>query len=1012
MVREAGKLNLGSNQTMRRGPYPRDGRPRRWWLLLPVVLAIPARADDAEGLRLFEAKIRPVLVEHCDRCHSAKGARPKGGLRLDSRDGARKGGKTGPAVVPGRPDESLLLTAIARDGDAEPMPPDKALPGPVLADFRRWIELGAPDPRSAPSTPTTETWWSLRPIARPIVPESTDWARSPIDAFLLATMRAEGLTPSPEADRRTLIRRVTFDLIGLPPTPEEVEAFLADPEPDAYERLVDRLLASPHHGERWARHWLDVARYGDTHGYDKDKPRPNAWPYRDYVIRAFNEDKPYGRFVREQVAGDMLSPGTRDGVEALGFIAAGPWDFIGHAEVPETKIDGQIARLLDRDDMVSNTLNTFASLTVQCARCHDHKFDPVTQEDYYSLQAVFAALDRADKTYDPDPIVARRRVELAARRSVVARESERLLAKAKARAGALLAALERQIAALEARRRAGTAKSPAFGYHSGISPTREAVKWVQIDLGRTVAIARVVLHSPDDDFNNIGPGFGFPARFKVEASDDPEGRQAVLVADRTSEDFANPGLAPVVFEFGRPARYIRVTGTKLATRLNDYNFALAEVEVLDGAGTNLALGARVSALDTIEAPPRWRAANLVDGDYTTDPGDLAALKSRRDALARVALAPDDRRALDETTRSLADLDRESAALPAPRQVYAGTVHNGTGAFRGTGPDGGRPRVIRVLKRGDVRTPGAVVGPGTAPVVQGLPSRFAIPTDAPEGERRAALAKWLTDPRHPLTWRSIVNRVWQYHFGRGLVDSPSDFGRMGRTPSHPELLDWLAAEFRDEGQSLKALHRRIVTSAAYRQTSAGNDANAAIDGDNVSLWRMNRRRLEAEEVRDSVLSVAGRLDLAIGGPGFRDFVIEHPEHSPHYEYRLADPEDPSTHRRSIYRFIVRSQPQPFLTALDCADPSAGVDKRNESITALQALALLNDRLMLAMAGHLAERLEAAPSGLPEKIDRGFRLALGRPPSAHERDALAEHARRFGLPNACRVLMNLNEFVFVD
>jgi Protein of unknown function (DUF1553)/Protein of unknown function (DUF1549)/Planctomycete cytochrome C len=996
---------------MRPGPNPPDGRIARWWLLLPIALTSFARADDAEGLAFFESRIRPALAEHCDRCHSARAPRPKGGLRLDSRDGARKGGHSGPAVVPGKPDESPLLDAIARVGDVEPMPPESKLPASVVADFRRWIELGAPDPREAP-TAADETWWSLRPIARPTVPDGGTWARSPIDAFLLARMRPQGLAPSPEADRRTLIRRVTFDLTGLPPTPEEVESFLADPAPDAYERLVDLLLASPHFGERWGRHWLDVARYGDTHGYDKDKPRPNAWPYRDFVIRSFNGDKPYGRFVREQVAGDVLYPGTRDGVEALGFIAAGPWDFIGHAEVPETKLDGQVARLLDRDDMVSNTLNAFASLTVQCARCHDHKFDPVSQEDYYSLQAVFAALDRADKTYDPDPAIAARRVELARDQSTLIRVIDGLEAVARTRAGEPLAALDRRISESEAIKRRKPAKSPAFGYHSGLAPMPETVKWVQIDLGQPAAIAQVVLHASDDDFNGIGPGFGFPARFKVEASDDPDFRSSTPIADRTGEDLANPGLAPVAFDCRQTARYVRVTASKLAHRLNDYNFALAEVEVLGSPGANLARGAKVTALDAIEAPPRWRMANLVDGDYPADPGDLAALKARREAMVRDSLDETARRALDDAGRWLADVNRESAALPSPSQVYAGTVHHGSGAFRGTGPDGGKPRLIRVLTRGEVRMPGAVVGPGTAPVVEGLPSRFGLSPDAPEGERRAALARWLTDPRHPLTWRSIVNRVWMYHFGRGLVDSPSDFGRMGRTPSHPELLDWLAAEFRDGGQSLKALHRSIVTSAAYRQSSSVDPAKAAIDGDNLSLWRMNRRRLEAEAIRDSVLMVAGRLDLRIGGPGFRDFVVERPEHSPHYEYRLADPEDPSSHRRSVYRFIVRSQPQPFLTALDCADPSASVDRRNESTTALQALALLNDRLVVAMAGHLAGRLDREPGDLPSRIDRAFRLALSRPPLPVESQALAEHARRFGLANACRLIFNLNEFVFVD
>ena len=363
-------------------------------------------------------------------------------------------------------------------------------------------------------------------------------------------------------------------------------------------------------------------------------------------------------------------------------------------------------------------------------------------------------------------------------------------------------------------------------------------------------------------------------------------------------------------------------------------------------------------------------------------------------------------------KSLAEVDRQVATLPAQQRVYAGTVHNGSGAFRGTGPDGGKPRVIRVLARGDVRSPRQVVEPGTVPILEGVPARFQLPPDAPEGERRAALAHWLADPRNPLTWRSIVNRVWQYHFTRGLVDSPNDFGRMGRTPSNPALLEWLASEFRDGGQSFKRLHRLIVTSAVYRQSSEVDEAKARVDGDNVLLWRMNRRRLEAEAIRDSVLMVAGKLDLSMGGPGFRDFVVEHPEHSPHYEYKLADPEDPKSHRRSVYRFIVRSQPQPFLAALDCADPSMSVEKRNESTTALQALALLNDRLMVAMAAHFAARIEKEPGDLRSKVDRAFLLALGRSPSPMEREALADHARKFGLANACRVIFNLNEFVFVD
>jgi len=803
-----------------------------------------------------------------------------------------------------------------------------------------------------------------------------------------------------------------------------VEAFVADPDPRAYEKLVDRLLASPQYGERWARHWLDVARYGETHGYDKDKQRMNAWPYRDYVIRAFNTDKPYGRFVEEQIAGDVLYPRTQDGIEALGFISAGPWDYIGHAEVPETKIDGQIARNLDRDDMVSNTMNTFCSTTVQCARCHNHKFDKfITQQEYYGLQAVFAALDRADKRYDLDPAVALQRANLETRRKTLTAQRDEIRAGATREAGAPARELEQRIAAMKKPQPGQTSKAEAYGYHSAISPTPDAVKWVQVDLGKSMVLSKIALHPCKDDFNGIGEGFGFPARFKVDISDDPVfGSGVTTIADQTQEDFANPRLKTLEFAVnGQPARYVRVTATKLALRKDDYIFALAELGVFDVTEKNVALGAAVTALDSIEAPPRWRKTNLVDAYYPGAslpgaPDELEKLTAQRERLIEAAMSEESRQALAAAGRALADTDKAIAQLPSPRMVYAGTIHNGSGAFAGTGPNGGKPRIIHVLSRGDVQNPRETVGPGALPVIPGVPGRFSLDDAEPEGARRAALARWITDKRNPLTWRSIVNRVWEYHFGRGLVDSPNDFGRMGQQPTHPELLDWLAAEFRDGGQSLKDLHRLIVTSATYRQgsteTEASRKAAQSADADNRLLWRVNRRRLEAEAIHDSVLSAAGQLDLKMGGPSYQDFVIEHPEHSPHYEYRLFDPEDPKSHRRAIYRFIVRSQPQPFMTTLDCADPSMSVEKRNESMTALQALALLNDQLMLAMAGHFAQRI-VKECGKPEQqIDRAYLLALGRKPRAEERDALAAYANQYGMANACRVIFNLNEFVFVD
>ena len=897
-------------------------------------------------------------------------------------------------------------------------------------------------------------WWSLKPIICPVVPEVRSQAlaarvRNPVDRFIFARLEREGLTPSPEADRRTLIRRVYFDLVGLPPTPETVDAFVADQAKDAYERLVDQLLESPQYGEHWARHWLDVVHYGETHGYDKDQPRPNAWPYRDYVIRAFNTDKPYSRFVQEQIAGDALWPDTEDGITALGFIAAGPWDFIGHVEVPETKTDGKIARLLDRDDMVGNVMNTFCSTTIQCARCHNHKFDPVTSEDYYRLTAVFAALDRSDKHFDGDPAVAKERALLEGRHRELKGRKKELEDKLASSGGRKLQLLDRLLSDLSA-----GAKRPEraeFGWHSQTEARADAVKWVQVDLGVSIPLERIVYAACHDDFNGIGAGFGFPPRFRVEASDDAGFATAVsLLEDHTQADLPNPGVTPRELKpAGIHARYVRVTATKLAPRQNDFIFALGELQVFDQAGRNLALGAEVTASDSIEAEPRWGRRNLTDGYFygftqTAFAPHSAQLEAQKQEL--LSQIPDDgtRERLATTKDGLGQVEAALAKLPPVRVVYAGTIHQGSGAFRGTGPDGGKPRPIFLLNRGDVNKPTKEVGPGTVRFL-GDDGVFDVPADAAESARRVALAHWLTDSRNPLTWRSIVNRVWQYHFGRGLVDSPNDFGRMGQKPSHPELLDWLAVEFRDGGQSLKTLHRLLVTSSTYRQVSVIGDSvisksvkrgsvkqgrspteglitdlqntdslNPAQerDADNRLLWRMNRRKLEAEAIRDSVLLVAGKLDPAMGGPSFQDFVVERPEHSPHYEYRLHDPENPKSQRRSIYRFIVRSQPQPFMSTLDCADPSMSVDRRNETLNALQALALLNNQLTVAMSQHFAERVTTPDGSGTGAVVRAFRLALGRSPTAAESKALTEFAQQNGLPNACRVILNLNEFAFVD
>lgn len=1056
-----------------------------------------------------------------------------------------------------------------------------------------------------------DTWWSLRPLARPALPkiQGVDAQRveTTIDRFIVAEHEKRGLTLSSEADRRTLIRRVYYDVIGLPPSPSQVEAFVADPDPDAYSKLVESLLASPHYGERWARHWLDVVHYGESHGYDKDKPRPNAWPYRDYVIRAFNEDKPYARFVEEQLAGDVLWPNTTDGIVATGFIAAGPWDFIGHAEVPEEKIDGKVARHLDRDDMVMTTMNSFCSLTVQCAQCHDHKLDPVTMKDYYSLQSVFAALDRADRPYDRDPKLAARRAKLAGQQSEIKKQIEAANKALEALKTPELRDLEKRIAELT-KKASGAApqkgqKSPRMGYHSQVAGSQDTVKWVQVDLGKKRPIDQVILMGAVEYGHS---DFGFPHRFKIEVSDDAEFRQATLVQDETKNDYPRPGALLQGFEAkGVQARYVRVTGTKLWSRhkvgqpqTKDWIFALGEMAVISAG--EIAKVSGVAALDSIEAGQSWSKNNLIDGiygayplahilppekspsngyhtsfhkeaksekwvqidlgeslpvdrielyparptDFEDTPGfgfplrfqlllgdkangegsvvfanetakdypnpgeklvtykgtakgryirlqasklwyrpgggghlfamaemrvfsggrlvsqgkavtgrdsvnsgkwhlrnlvdgytsrkrislgaadelvrlaqssvgdvrkQLVALQSKRTALEEALIDPvlaERRKKLQE---ELAAIEGELGSIPQRAVVYAGTVHKGGGTFKGRGHVGGKPREIYILHRGDVTQPGDKVNPATVPgVVPGEPSEFKLPADHQEGARRVALAKWITHPENTLTWRSIVNRVWQYHFGRGIVETPNDFGHVGGLPSHSALLDWMAVEFRDGGGSLKDLHRLILNSAVYKQKSAHRDEAVAVDDSNKYLWRQNRRRLEAEALRDTVLFVAGKLDRKMGGPSFKDFVIEQPQHSPHYQYHKANHDDPSTHRRSVYRFIIRSQPQPFMDTLDCADPSQLVDKRGETTTALQALALLNNAFMVRMAEHFADNVKDRV----DPVGTAVELTLSRAPSAEERALLTSFSEKHGLAATCRLLFNFTEFSFVD
>jgi hypothetical protein len=1000
--------------------------------MLLVACAIPASASaqDAAAINFFETKIRPLLVEHCYECHAGKKSR--GGLALDSREGLLQGGDKGPAIVPGKADESLLIRSIRHTTPNLKMPKKGAkLDDAVIADFVRWVNLGAPFPakRDIKDDPRSLDWWSLKPIVRPAIPKID--AANPIDAFLLAKLRELGLKPSKEADPRTLIRRLTFDLHGLPPTPEEIEVFVKEcagaKREEAYEKLVDRLLASPRYGERWARHWLDVVHYGESNGFGMDRPRFNAWPYRDYVIKAFNDDKPYARFVQEQIAADVLFPDEPHTIPALGFGAAGPFNQSALVEQVDGTDCRKIALNLDRDDMVTSVGSTFLSVTVHCARCHAHKFDPISQRDYYRIQAVFAGVGRAERSYETDPATAARRKDLLSKQAMVAKDpsaqpftSEELKAISAAQSNWEKAVAEpasqwQTLSKLETKVQNGTTVavlddgSLLFG---GVKPERDTYILVaKVYLQGITGVRLEVL--PHDSLPTKGPGRQdngnlHLSEFRVQA-DGADVPIAKATADFNQDGWdilkaidGNKttawGIFPqvgkphqAVFEFKQP---VKQAGT-----------LTFHLEQLHGGGH--LIGRLRLSITTKPAPSMTKPL----------PADLLALVS----------VPSERRT-KEQAESLARhyrrlyMQEQLAILPPPEKVWA--IASDFPAFRNyRAPK--EPSPIFILRRGDIKQPTDPVGPGGLECLTPLKAQFDV-SAKDEGARRAALALWLTDPANALTWRSIVNRVWHYHFGRGIVDSPNDLGRMGSLPSHPELLDWLAAEFAPPpspplakggqggvGGSLKKLHRLIVTSAAYRQVTTHDEANAKRDTDNRYLWRMNRGRLDAEMLRDTLLAVSGKLDLKMGGPSAMQFDFKDPnkEVSPQISYDKFDPDSPASYRRGIYRFVFRNINDPLLETFDAVDPSMSMAKRNITITPLQALVLYNNRFVLRQCEHLAARLEREEKDTPTRIDRACRLTMGRPPTQEESSLLTGYATRHGLANACRVLLNCNDFLFV-
>ena len=872
-----------------------------------------------------------------------------------------------------------------------------------------WIDAGAEWPEGAWRDPRLDHW-AWQPIVRPVVPGGAAGAAA-IDGFVAARLAESGLAPAPEADRRTLIRRASFDLVGLPPTPDEVAAFEADPAPDAFERLVDRLLASPAHGERWARHWLDVAHYADSHGYERDQLRPHAWRYRDWVIDSLNADKPYDAFLREQVAGDVIAPDDPAAVVASAFLVAGPWDLVGQVETQSAALRRQ-SRADDLDDMLTQVMAAACAVTINCARCHDHKLDPIPQRDYTALAALLAGVTRGDRPVSPTAVAAReaRRVEL-----------ETALRTATADAHALAGGPVDLADIVGGGDGSGNGvKGAGIDPRSGMARDRTPLSFLDgIEVNRPVAgpsalVAAVVV--PDgrgpvrlivdgDPIDGIPPtsGQGWDA-----IRNGPVNAQASTTTagiDHTTDGHTILGLhANAAITFDLAAIRSRHPATRRRFRAvvaygGRAETVVAEVAVhVDGrrvAHHRLDPSSAGVPLD-IPLPEDARHLTLV----ATDGGDGIGHDQIWFGDPRIEGTPSrpvDELAVARARGRIESLKRELAALPETATVFGPVVQP--------------PPPVQLLVRGDPEKPVGEVPPG-------LPGWIPVsleppPADAGDGARRRALADWITDRANPLTPRVIVNRLWHHHFGTGLVDTPSDFGTGGGRPSHPALLDWLAAELVDHGWSLKHVHRLICTSRTWRQRShgvPGSEAAMAIDSGNRLLWRMSPRRLDAESYRDAVLAVSGTLDPTRGGPGFRDFHVTE-AYAPIYEPIPVD--RPELRRRSIYRCVVRGTPDEFLTTLDCPNPANLAPVRPRTTTALQSLAILNNDFTLRHAAAWAERIGREAGERPaDRVRLGFRLAFGREPDDDEAAAAGELVERAGLFQFCRMMLAANEFFSID
>jgi hypothetical protein len=933
---------------------------------LLLAIAAPVRADDARGLELFEKKIRPLLAENCYECHSADAAaknRLKGGLLLDSRDGLRKGGDSGPAVVPGKPAASRLVKALHYDGKPQ-MPPRGKLPANAIADVEAWVALGAPDPRAGGavrqrgmSLEDGRKFWAYRPVAKPALPKVAAELRNEIDAFIAAKLEAKGLRFAPEADPATLVRRVYFDLVGLPPSPEEIDAFLkefsAKPQA-AYEGLVDRLLASPQFGERWGRHWLDVARFAESITL-RGSVFKEAWRYRDYVIDSFNRDVPFDRFVREQVAGDLLP--AADTEQRRRQLIATTFLALGNNNLEEQDKQQLVMDVVDEQlDAISKA---FLAQTVTCARCHDHKFDPIPTKDYYALAGIL----RNTKTLKHANVSQWLEVPLPADP-----ERERVLKAHEAE----VAALQKEIIALKSVVAKGT--KPA-------DPARPRVRAVAELPGIVVddAQARKVGTWKESKFSGsyVGAGYihdedqGKGAKTLTFQPEIPKtGRYEVRLAYSPGTNRCSRVPVTIFSADGEKTVYVdqqkppEIEG--LFHVLGQFKFERSGqgFVIIANEGTKGHVIADAVVFIPVEKLPELKESRP-EVNETAKP-DVERLKALEEKLKKLtATGP---------KRDLAMSVEEEKAIEDVRVHVRGSVHNlGDVAPRG---------VLRV----------ALTGPA--------------PTFPADQSGRVQLAEWLAGKDNPLPARVFSNRAWHWLFGAGLVRTTDNFGTTGESPSHPELLDYLASRFVEEGWSVKKLVRAIVLSRTYRQAATADPASE--DPENRLLSHQNRRRLDAECIRDAILSVSGQLTTDAGGPTFK------PDLSADYGYKHTDT------RRSVYSPVFRNALPEIFEAFDFADPSVCTGRRNVSTVAPQALFLMNNPFILKQSEAAAQRLLGEKGDDAARLTRAFRLALGRPPTAGERRAAEaflakasdEKARSAAWAQLVQALFASIDFRYVD